>query len=142
MSMANTQTGSAGDSTSPKLGQGNVTFQLEGDTYELRPTVNAMRVLSAKYGGLQVVLDKLAQLDVQAIEDVIVMGLGPSYQSAKQRKEIMDKVFAAGFTDDTGAFSLTCQKYVISLMRGGRPLSLDKEDGEGNEQLGNGKSSS
>jgi len=141
MPMADTQT-SAVNGPIPKLGQGNVSFELEGQTYELRPTVNAMRVLSNRYGGLQAVLDKLAQVDVQAVEDVLVMGLGPSYQTAPKRKELMDKVFGAGLTDDTGGFSLTCQKYIISLMRGGRPLNLDKEEGEGNEPLGNAKSSS
>jgi hypothetical protein len=141
MPMADTQT-SAANGPAPKLGQGNVTFELDGHTFEMKPTINAMRVLSTKYGGLQAVVDKVAQLDIQAIEDVIVMGLGPSYQSARQRKELMDKVFGAGLTDDTGAFALTCQKYVISLMRGGRPLNLDKEEGEGNEPMGNAKSSS
>jgi hypothetical protein len=129
-------------STAPKLGQGNVTFELDGHTFEMKPTINAMRVLSSKYGGLQDVIDKLARLDVQAVEDVLVLGLGPSYQSARQRKEFMDKVFGAGLTDDTGAFALTCQKYIIALMRGGRPLNLDKEEADGNEPMGNGKSSS
>lgn len=129
----------------PRLGQGNLPFTLDGVTYTLKPTISAMQVLSNVYNGLQGVLDRLQRVDIQAIEDVLVQGLGPTFQGARQRKQLMEKVLGAGITDDTGGFSLLCQKYILILMRGGRPLPMDQEEGDADEsgmQAKNGTSSS
>ena len=116
----------------PKLGQGNIKFDLGNETYELRPTINAMRMLNQKYGGMQNVMDKIIGMDMQAIEDVLVAGLGPSYQNPKARNQLMEKVFAEGVTDDTGQFMLKCQRYVVSLLRGGKPYSPNDPENDGN----------
>ena len=126
-----------------KLGGGNITFELDGEQFELKPTINAMKMLSMKYNGLQGVMDKIVQMDIMAIEDVLVFGLGPSYNTAKRRDALMTKVLGSGLTDDTGGFSLTCQKYVLSLMRGGKPLPTDDDAKSDEVPLeGNVKSSS
>ena len=113
----------------PRLGQGNVkiTF-LSGEELEMRPTLNAVQILSQKYGGLQNLLDKMQQLDFAAILDVMTLGLGPRYQTAKQRDWLANQAFASGLTDDTGGIAFACQTYVLMLMRGGKPLPSNTEE--------------
>lgn len=127
----------ADNSPMPKLGQGNITVSLGGETLELKPTINAAQVLSQRYGGLQDVQMKIVALDMNVITDVLCLGLGPRYASAKQRQWIAEKSFEAGLSDDTGGIAAQAQMYVLSLMRGGRPLPTKDADEDGVETEGN-----
>lgn len=127
----------------PKLGQGTIVIEVGAERFELKPTINAMKTLSLRYGGLQDVLDKIQRIDVQVIEEVIVAGLGQAYQSVKMRNHVMEKMLSMGLSDDTGGVAFACQKYVLVLMRGGKPLPTDKDPDEPGDSIeGNASSSS
>lgn len=111
----------------PKLGQGNVDIEIAGEVYTLKPTVHAIKTLSRKYGGLNLLLQSLAKLDFEAVCDVIEVGLGRSGGNVKQRAELAEAVFETGLTDDTGRLAEYCIRYVVILIRGGRPMSAEEE---------------
>lgn len=119
-----------------KLGQGDVEVVLDGDTYVLKPTLNVAQMLSKRYGSLNDTIQKLASFDFNVAVDVICLGLGPRYNSAKQQQEIAEKVFKTGLSDDTGGLANICVNYVLSVMRGGKPgplqAAVDQEASEGN----------
>lgn len=112
----------------PSLGRGDVTVVIDGVEYILKPTLAATQALSRKYGGLHLLVDRIAKLDFEAIVDTVLAGLNRN-ANPKQRQELAEAIFRTGLTDDTGQVSLLCARYVIILMRGGRPLSQEEESG-------------
>lgn len=106
------------------LGQGNVEVQLTNEhgeqiTKVLKPSIHAMRVLSRKYGGLQPLIKRVADMDFDTIVDVLEVGLQIP-QSPKARQELEGLVYHTGFTDATGQLPMLCVRFVTVLMHGGR----------------------
>jgi hypothetical protein len=108
---------------SPKLGQGDVEIVIDGDIYVLKPTIQVAQQLSRRYGSLNDVIQKIGNLDFNAVVDVICLGLGSRYSTARQQNDISEKVFKTGLTDDTGGIAERCIAFVLSVMRGGKPAS-------------------
>lgn len=112
-----------------KPGQGHVRLMLGNEEVTLKPTAHAMLELSRKYGGLATVARRIVEMDADAVVDVLAHGLGgPAYNTAAKRKELAEKAFAAGLTDDTGGVAAKCVEYITVLMRGGRPAPAPGED--------------
>jgi hypothetical protein len=112
-----------------KLGRGDVSLTLDGETITLRPTIAAFQFLSKQHGGLVPVLNKLAALDFDVIMDVIMAGLmGQPNVGPKRRIQLGDKVFSAGVSDHTGGVNGKCAEFVVVLMNGGRPPSDNPDD--------------
>lgn len=121
------------DNEKPRLGQGNVTVTIDGEEYVLKPSISAITTLSRKYGGLNVVVERVAKLDFETILDVLEAGIGRTSSNPRQRQQFAEAVFHTGLTDDTGGLGLLCVRYVIILMRGGRPLTPEEEAAYTNE---------
>lgn len=66
-----------------KLDDGIVEVEIDGDRYELKPTVDAIRRISRAYKGLAPALAALQNVDVDAIAQVILAGAGVHGQRAK-----------------------------------------------------------
>jgi hypothetical protein len=123
----------------PKLGQGDVRIELGNETFVMRPSINAMQIISSKYGGLNDAMDKIARTDIHVIADVISLGIGGNkFSTAKGRQDLMQRMYEAGITDDTGGCAERAQMYILMLMRGGRPLptQVDTPD-SGEDVVGN-----
>jgi len=116
--------------TPTRLGVGNVTISLAGQDYILKPTLNAVQMLSAKYGGLNSVIERIVKIDFMTIIDVILLGLGPSYNNNRQRQRISELVYAEGLDDSSGGIAASCVSFVGNLMRGGRPPKAEEEHDE------------
>jgi hypothetical protein len=106
----------------PRLGQGNITFNIGDEEFVLKPSVHAMQSLSRQFGGLQPVLEALQILNFDAIVAVVIAGLGNHYSNPKVRQELTEKLFEAGISDDTGRIQNACARFVLTLTRGGRPI--------------------
>ncbi len=85
----------------------------------LKPTVRAALALSKKHNGLQNVLARIANVELEAILDVIEVG--SNFKGDKL--QLQEAVFSAGVIGDTESVVVKCVDYVHVLMRGGRPLA-------------------
>lgn len=112
----------------PKLGRGNVVVTINDMEYTLKPSVHAVRTLSRKYGGLNVIVDRIVKLDFEAICDVVEAGLGKQIATLREKQELAEAIFETGFTDDTGKLGELCVRYVVSLMRGGRIMTPEEQE--------------
>lgn len=111
------------------LGEGNITINFEDEEVTLKPNLNAIQTLSRKYGGMQAVIDRLGRLDFDLVVEVIALGIALP-NNPRQQKELAEKVFNAGLTDDTGSLPSRCIDYIMSLMRGGRAAPKLEDDGK------------
>lgn len=104
-----------------KVGQGDIAIKWsDGTEVVLKPTVQAFMTLSRKYDGLQNVIAKLTRLNIETVMDVIEAGANlPSQPKVRQR--LLEKIYSAGLTDDTGRIVELTINYVSVLLRGGRP---------------------
>lgn len=117
------------DSTTP---DGEVTITLGGQDKLLKPTFGAARTISAKYGGLQGAVNRIAQLDMEAIIDVVTLGLGYS-QRRRPPSDLGEQIWKEGLTDTTGSLAEKCITYLHILMGGGRlpdPNASELDDEE------------
>jgi len=125
-----------------RLGQGNVIVTLGEEKIELKPTLFAAQVLNRQYGGFQDLLEKIAGFDLDVVTNVIIAGAGAAYNTTKARQRLSEQVFAAGLGgDNTDEVGLAASRYVMSLMRGGRPTPQQEETEAGPEE-GNAKRAS
>ena len=105
-----------------------ITIDLGEKRFELKPTRLAMQTLSKNHGGLIGALERIGRLDTEVILDVVCVGLGKEIVSTpRQRDDIADWLFAAGVTDDTSGIAEKCVRYVMLLMRGGRPAKSEED---------------
>ena len=112
----------------PRLGRGNVIVTIDEIEYTLKPSLIAVQTLSRKYGGLNIVVERISKLDFEVICDVVEVGIGRKGNNPRQRQELAEAIFNTGLTDDTGSLGLLCVRYLIILMRGGRPLTQEEEE--------------
>lgn len=111
----------------PEAGQGNVTVVVEGKEMVLKPTLSAFKTLCRQYGGLTPTLERIQQLDLQAI--VMVVAVGVNYKLARIA-ELEQAVWNTGLGgDDPNGLAPKCMEYVTNLMRGGAPAPM-REDSD------------
>lgn len=94
--------------------------QLHEETVTLRPSLNAMRVLSKRYDGFQPLIGALSRLDFDAFLTVIAVGAGIE---SKGIKVLEGKIFATGLINLLGDVS----KFVVIVSNGGK-LPDDEEN--------------
>lgn len=109
-----------------QIGQGDIVIPLpDGTQFVLKPSIGALQTLSRKYGGLDNVLTKLSQMDFDCTCDVVAAGINA--RGPAEMLRVVEQVYAAGLTDDTGRVCEFSVNYIGSLMRGGRPLPKQGE---------------
>lgn len=118
----------------PRIGAGDVSITLldPGGSPEqlvLRPNYNAARTISAQSGGLLGAIERVSKLDLEVITQVITLGLGYGTSSQRGPKDLPQRIYATGLTDDTGGLAERCVLYLQVLMSGGQmPRKVEGED--------------
>lgn len=81
-----------------KVDHGTVTIKIDGDHYELRPTLDAYRKIQNRFGGLRGALESLTQLNIEHVANIIAAGSG---NGQREVKNIERKVFMEGIGNVT-----------------------------------------
>jgi len=81
-----------------KTQHGTFTVTLEGEDYELRPTLAAYRQIQQRFGGLRGALEAIGKLNVDHLVAIIKAGAGLEKRDAKGLDEA---VFNQGIADVT-----------------------------------------
>jgi hypothetical protein len=110
----------------PRVGSGNITITLNGQDYELIPTLGAAQSISRLSGGLRGAIQSVMNLDLDTIDRIVKAGLGPTV-SREIGPNLGAYVFDAGFTDQGGELASKCIEYLTVLSNGGRPLTTTDE---------------
>lgn len=97
------------------IGDGDVPIVLGEHEFVLKPTLKAAMTLSR--GGLIDLVKRCADLDFEAIQSVIVAGIG------KRSKDIPGLIFESGLL----ALSEPCIRFVHILANGGKPFDDEQE---------------
>jgi len=114
-----------------RINAGEVVITLDGEERILKPTLRAITMISAQYGGLAKARDALAAQDFQAATTIIRWGLNLPDSEAKK---LPDQVFDTGLTVD---LLVPLIRFIGILANGGKPLpddpvELDDVSAEGN----------
>jgi hypothetical protein len=87
---------------------GTTVITLEGEDYQLVPTLAAVRNIEAHFGGLRGAAQAINSMSVDGCAAIIVGGAG---LSGKDAEAIAEKVWQAGVLD----VSITLNKYLVAL---------------------------
>jgi hypothetical protein len=80
------------------LNHGCITVTLDGNTYELKPTLLAMKKIQNRFGGLRGALEAVGQLNVETIAFLVSAGTGAKPVEAS---DIENAVFNHGVAEAT-----------------------------------------
>ncbi len=103
-----------------RLGAGNVDIELDGETFTLRPTLKAAQTISRLNGGIRPTLEKVGDLDLDVITNIIAVGLD------KSPADIAEKVWLTGIPPLVGPVT----DFVAIVANGGRRPSAGGEEKE------------
>ncbi len=70
-----------------------VTIELNGKEYDLKPTLNAVRKIQRRFGGLRGALESLTQLNTEHIAHIVAAGAGVG---AREINDLEEDVFQEG----------------------------------------------
>lgn len=90
--------------------------------FELEPTLDAVRKIEQRFGGLRPALDALSALSIEAASHAIIAGAN---LTPKEAKEVPEAVFAAGIADVTSQVV----PYIAALLN---PADAKVQDESGN----------
>lgn len=93
-----------------------VTFNLDGEEKQLKPTLRAALLLSRQPGGLLGVAQRISQFNMDDILLVIKFGMELTDPGAKHIK-LDDKVYRTGLL----RLAPVCNQFIDLLVNGGRP---------------------
>lgn len=110
--------------TASDVKKARVTVEIDGEEYTLIPSPEAILGLSDKYGGLQPLNRALGSVNVRAMVDIVIAGLGLEGKEANE----MAKAVAMADKLDIGP---KLSEFVGILANGGKPLKSDKDADEG-----------
>ncbi|RVC47577.1 hypothetical protein EN781_00120 [Mesorhizobium sp. M4A.F.Ca.ET.090.04.2.1] len=111
------------------LKKARVAVEIDGVDYELIPSPDAIITLSGKYDGLAPLIGAIQRLNVKAMGDTVVAGLG---LEGKAAREMMMSVACTPLLELLPQLST----FASILTNGGRPLTQaadDKDDQEGDK---------
>ena len=108
----------------------------EGDTGDdvlvLRPTYGAAKAISNQFGGITPAIEKVLKLDTEAIATILAYGLGYYSPTKRPPKDLPERVWKTGMTDDEGRLAEMCVIFLRAISNGGR-VPKDLEGLEGTE---------
>jgi len=105
-----------------KTGYGTTVVILGDNEYTLIPSLDAVRKIEGRFGGLRPALDGLSALSIDACAAVIIAGAS---LNPKEAKDVPDAVFAAG----VGEVTAQVVPFVVALLN---PSQASAEEGSGN----------
>lgn len=123
----------------PRPGSGNVVITLldvhgQPEEFELKPSYQAAKTLSAQSGGLLKLLERIGTLDLDAITQVVALGMGYGTQTRRGPPDLAERIWRTGVDDTSGGLAERCVLYIRVLMAGGRmPSDDDVEEHDGAE---------
>ena len=123
------------DNGQARPGSDTIPVTIDGEACELRATFGAARTISNRYGGTAPAINKVLNLDLECISDVLALGLGYS-QSQRPPKDFPEKVYRTGLTDSTGGLAEIAVMFLHTLANGGKvpdPDQLEQDSGEGKD---------
>lgn len=123
------------DDSKPRLGGGDVNINLmngsgDPESFTLVPSYNAARVLSAQTGGMLKAMQRVMDGDIEAVVSIITLGLGYGMASNRAPKDLAERVWKTGMSDETGGLGERCITYLRILMAGGRLPGVTSEGGQ------------
>ena len=101
-----------------------VTIDIDGEEYTLIPSPDAIITLSTKYDGIAPVMAAIGRMNVIAMADTVNAGLG--FEGSKAR-EMLRSVASSNLLELMPKLT----DFAAILANGGRPLTAEKEEGEG-----------
>lgn len=106
-----------------------VMIELDGELYELAPTLKAHQTITRQFGGYVPALRRIADLDAEVMAIVICVGAGLK-TTGKDRQAVDEAIWRSGVGEAVGAIS----EYLSLLMNGGKRVDDDekKDDDSGN----------
>lgn len=100
------------------------------ETFELKPTLKAVRGIEARFGGIGPAIGELNHLKTSAIAAVLLIGSGQDFKP-KDIEALEEQIFEAGIAE----VNPQVVRYVVALLNpGGKSKAeLDAEAESGNE---------
>lgn len=114
---------------SSKNGLDVVDIVIDGEEKTLTPTFGAAKIISARFGGIQPALERVARLELETATDIIALGLG-YLPPDKPPKDLIEKIWRTGLTDDTGGLAGACANFLMILASGGKLPSKGSDTDE------------
>lgn len=106
-----------------QIGEGRISFELDGKEMELVPSLAACMAISSFAGGLNAAVQRCLNLDMMTIVEVIKAGLG---LNPTQARMVPEAVFRTGLI----ALSAPCIDFINVVGNGGRPLLDDPDEAD------------
>ena len=111
-----------------------VSIELEGKTFELKPTLGALEALSKKYENFQSVYTRLGSMNLEVYTDVVYAGVkGKLPPNDKERQETNAEIYNAGII----TLMPSLIEFMGLLLNGGKRPS--EEDNQEADEKGEGK---
>jgi hypothetical protein len=105
---------------------GQVEFELDGETFTLKPTLKAFMKIEKHFGGMRSAIERCSDLSIDGLCTILAAGTGKNL-SRKEAEEFADKVFAEGITN----LLPFATEYLLLLMNPtGKEPEGDEESGE------------
>ncbi|MBO2891182.1 MULTISPECIES: hypothetical protein [Pseudomonas] len=112
-----------------RTAHGTTVITVGAETFELKPTLKAVRGIEARFGGIAPAIGELNQLKLSAIAAVLLIGSGKDFKP-KDIEALEEQVFEAGISD----VNPQVVPYVVALLNpaGKTKAELEAEAGKGN----------
>lgn len=107
-------------------GDGNIPIRLDGKDHELVPSMAACIAISRIAGGLNAASARVLALDIETVCSIIIAGLG---LNPTQAKMVPEAVYRTGLIQ----LAAPCVDFIRVVANGGRALSDDDDDQEGEQ---------
>lgn len=109
------------------LDNGDVEFELAGETVTLKPTFLAATRIPKQFGGYMPAIDLVSKLDPAAMQSVIAHGMGLTNHG---QKGLDDRIWRTGYAK----VAAPCIEFLTVLMNGGKkPNESETEEAKGEE---------
>jgi hypothetical protein len=112
-----------------RTAHGTTTVTLGAQSFELKPTLKAVRGIERHFGGIAPAMGELNQLKLSAIAAVLLIGSGKDFKP-KDIEALEEQVFEVGIAD----VNPQVIPYVVALLN---PAGKTKEELEAEAAAGN-----
>ncbi len=113
-----------------KMEAGQIEIDLSGESWILKATPKAARMISTKLGAIQEIFPRLELVDYSTIEWVILSGL--SWMPDGEKKGVPDKIYYAGMMN----LVIPCSNFITLIANGGRELDDIGDDDDDEDEPG------